>query len=140
MLFLPTCRNCIHDVVLKIDQLQKEAILEDECEGCESPLTKKLFNTRPITFYLCNGSAFTVEIPETTETTSVFRIEELRGDCVTLRFSSSAGRNLFVQIIQLSLILLRLRITMLRSDLLRRMQKKMQAPLEPDYYNISDIV
>lgn len=87
----PTCRNCIHDVVLKIDQLQKEAILKDECEGCESPLTKKLFNTRPITFYLCNGSAFTVEIPETTETTSVFRIEELRGDCVTLRILKQCG-------------------------------------------------
>jgi len=85
------CRNCIHDIVLKIDQIQKEAILEDECESCESPLTRNLFNTRPITFYLKTGSAFTVEIPETTETSNVFRIEEIRGDCVTLRILKQCG-------------------------------------------------
>jgi len=81
----PTCRNCIHDIVNQIIQIQKKAVFNNDCEGCNDPLTRELYNTRPLTFYLCNGEPFTVIVPGTTNTTALFRIEELKGDCCTLR-------------------------------------------------------
>ena len=79
-------RNIIKNTVRKIDQLQKEAAIQNSCEGCESSLFSTLYNTKPVTFYLCSGTAFAATIPtDTTVTTTVFRIEDFRDDGVILR-------------------------------------------------------
>lgn len=88
---VPACRNCIYDIIAKIDQIQKKASLQHECEGCDGPLTRELYNTRPLTCYLCNGEAFSARIPGTSGDTTLFRVEEIRGDCVTLRLLHRTG-------------------------------------------------
>lgn len=78
-------RNYILETAIKIDQMQKEAVIQNTCEGCEGSLMSILYNTKPIIIYLCNGDVLTVRIPETTSTTDLFRIESVRGDSVILR-------------------------------------------------------
>lgn len=86
-------KNCIIEIVKKIIQQQKQAEFTSECDTCESPLFAQIYNTRPVTFYLANGAPFTVVIPGTTEESSVFRIEYLRGDCATLRIIKKVNCN-----------------------------------------------
>lgn len=79
-------KKCIRDIVKKIDQDQKEACMVNELSGCDSPLVGRISDTRPVSFTLCSGALFEVQLtaPNTGETT-LFRIEELRGNCVVLR-------------------------------------------------------
>jgi hypothetical protein len=84
-------RDCILDTILKIDQAQKEALMEKECDTCERSLIQKIFNTRPVTFYLCCGEPFKVDVPGDPQFTTFFRIEEVRGDCVLLRILVKKG-------------------------------------------------
>ena len=82
----PTTKgNYIREAVARIDQLQKEATMQNLCEGCDGGLMAQIYNTKPVTFYLCGGTTFTVTIPNTTTTTSVFRIEDVRNDAAVLR-------------------------------------------------------
>lgn len=98
-------KKCIRDVVKKIDQHQKEACMQSQLEGCDAPLVGYFNDTKPVTFYLCNGEAFKAKIDPRALTqkvkeehakqeniankhdwkTDLFRIEELRGNCVVLR-------------------------------------------------------
>ena len=78
-------RAYLFDTIARIDQLQKEATLQTACEGCEGSLVTTFYNTKPVTFYLSGGATFTVTVPLDGGTTSVFRIEEVRGDSVVLR-------------------------------------------------------
>lgn len=78
-------RDCILEQIKKIDQLQKEALIEEECDNCEGGLMFKLFNTKPVILYLCKGEAFKAEIPGHEECTKYFRIQEVKGECVVLR-------------------------------------------------------
>lgn len=79
-------RSIIKNTVRKIDQLQKEAAIQNSCEGCESSLFSTLYNTKPVTFYLCSGATFSVVLPtDTTVSTTLFRIEDIREDGVILR-------------------------------------------------------
>lgn len=80
-----TTQDCIYETVKKVDQLQKEAVIQSACETCEDSLCAQLYDTKPVSFYLSNGEAFKVEVPETHCHTTYFRIQELRGDCVVLR-------------------------------------------------------
>ena len=41
-------RGCIADIINKIDQAQKEAFIEKECDTCERSLLQKIYNTRPL--------------------------------------------------------------------------------------------
>lgn len=78
-------RGYIYETLLKIDQMQKAANIENACEGCEGGLLSTYYNTKPITVYLCGGSKLTVEIPDSETTTTYFRIEKVKNDCVILR-------------------------------------------------------
>ena len=81
-----TRRAVIRSTVRKIDQLQKEATLQSACEGCESSLFATIYNTKPVAFYLCNGTTFSALIPDFSgDTTNLFRIEEVKEDGVVLR-------------------------------------------------------
>lgn len=82
-----TNRGFIYDTLAKIDQMQKAATVQSACEGCEGSLISAFYNTKPITCYLCCGNTYTVTLPEvgSTETTNVFRIENIKNDCVVLR-------------------------------------------------------
>ena len=46
----PVNRNFIYETVRKIDQLQKEVLLENGCIGCEGSLFSRLYNTKPVSF------------------------------------------------------------------------------------------
>lgn len=78
-------RGYIYETILKIDQMQKAANVETACEGCEGSLVSAFYNTKPVVFYMCNGNKLTVDVPDTNQTTSVFRIENVRSDSVILR-------------------------------------------------------
>jgi len=82
---------CILETVKKIDQLQKAAVIQDQCEGCESSLCQTIFNTKPVIFYLKCCEPFTVEVPGTNQESHYFRIQELKGNCVKLRILTRAG-------------------------------------------------
>lgn len=86
-----TATTYIYDAVSKIDQLQKEATMQSLCEGCDATLMTQIYNTKPVTFYLCSGTVYSVTIPDTTTTTSVFRIEDVRKNAVVLRLIDTSG-------------------------------------------------
>ena len=74
--------------------LQKNACCDDACkEGCTRPFlgsgtNKTCYNTRPITlFTCCTGTnwEFPYELNDVTETSTVFRIENIEGNCATFR-------------------------------------------------------
>ncbi|WP_051316932.1 CotY/CotZ family spore coat protein [Haloplasma contractile] len=86
--------NCVCDEVRFIEQLQKEAVLEENCLNCS---TEKLganrrsrigFNTRPFILYLPNGREFRIRVSEDFECdyrSAIFRVEDVDGCCATLR-------------------------------------------------------
>ncbi len=86
--------NCCFARLLKvIDILQKNSS-GDVCvdESCTRPFLGGspnviCFNTRPVTFYTCNGSIFTAnyQVGNETRTSSVFRVENIDGCCVKCR-------------------------------------------------------
>lgn len=78
-------KNLVKNTVKKIDQLQKEATLQNTCEGCEGSLFATMYNTRPVSFYLCQGALFSAINPDDQTTTTLFRIEDVRDDGVILR-------------------------------------------------------
>ena len=84
-------KTLIKDTVRRIDQVQKEATLQNACDRCEDSLFTSLYNTRPVSFYLCSGSAYTVLNPATQTPTTLFRIEDVRGDGVVLRILVQDG-------------------------------------------------
>ena len=73
--------------------LQKNSRCNNSCEeGCTRPFlgptSNICFNTRPITlFSCCTGTnwAFPYELNGETETSTVFRIENVEGNCATFR-------------------------------------------------------
>ena len=87
-------KSLIKNTVKKIDQLQKEATLQNTCEGCEGSLFATMYNTRPVSFYLCSGVLFSVQNPDDlTTTTTLFRIEDVRDDGVILRLLVGTGED-----------------------------------------------
>lgn len=80
-------RNFIYETVKRIDQIQKEVLLENNCIGCEGSLFSRLYNTKPVSFMICNGERFTAQLgPLATDpTTTFFRIQELKGNTVILQ-------------------------------------------------------
>ena len=47
-------KTLIKDTVRRIDQVKKEATLQNACDRCEDSLFTSLYNTRPVSFYLCS--------------------------------------------------------------------------------------
>lgn len=86
-------KNCIYETVKRIDQIQKEVLLENNCVGCEGSLFSRLYNTKPVSFILCSGERFTAELEAgaTPVTTTYFRIQEIKGNCVILQLIDFSG-------------------------------------------------
>ena len=72
-------RNCIYETVKRIDQLQKEVLLENNCVGCEGSLFSRLYNTKPVSFILCGGARFEAQLSTAVDApvTTIFRIQEI---------------------------------------------------------------
>lgn len=85
--------NNIRETLELILTLQKNTCCTDSCEGCTKPFLGPTFNTicyntRPITLYsCCTGALWTMPytLNGETGTSSVFRIENVEGDCATFR-------------------------------------------------------
>lgn len=78
--------NYILDILKLINGLQKNATIIDNNNGCTKPILGNInstFNTRPVTFYLCNNTPLTISY--TDGETSLFRVEKIDGSCVTVR-------------------------------------------------------
>lgn len=83
----------IRETLNLILTLQKNSCCTSECEGCTRPFlgptgTTICYNTRPITlFSCCTGELWTMPytLNGETGTSSVFRIENIEGDCATFR-------------------------------------------------------
>ena len=83
----------IRETLNLILTLQKNSCCNTECEGCTRPFlgptgTTICYNTRPITlFSCCTGELWTMPytLNGETGTSSVFRIENIEGDCATFR-------------------------------------------------------
>ncbi|XMB87439.1 CotY/CotZ family spore coat protein [Mycoplasmatota bacterium WC44] len=75
--------STICKMVKEVDQRQKEAILQSSsCIGCDSSLVEATGNTIPISFFMCDGSAFEAFLePGGDEKTPLFRVEEVFDDC-----------------------------------------------------------
>ena len=78
-------RNSIYDLLKRIDQMQKEVILNNLRNGCENCMLGSLNNTKPISIYTnCGIFSATVDSANTI-TTTLFRVEEVNDETVVLR-------------------------------------------------------
>lgn len=90
-----TCNdNCIKEILQVINVLQDNACPDNCLNACDRPALGGgtnciVCNTRPIMLYTCgsNGTPWTMPTSRTTtdETSSVFRIEKIKGCCATFR-------------------------------------------------------
>lgn len=83
--------NCILSTLKKIDQIQKESFLDDDCVGCTGPLIFKAFDTRPVMLTLADDSKFTALLDVFGEKTDIFRVEDIKDGCVLLRLLDREG-------------------------------------------------
>jgi hypothetical protein len=84
-------RSCILETLRKIDQSQKEAVIESDCVGCGGTLITKTFDTKPVIFTLEDDSKFTAFLGLSNDTTNLFRVEEVMNDCVLCRALERVG-------------------------------------------------
>ena len=78
-------RSSIYTLLKRIDQLQKDVILNNLRNGCENCSLGSLNNTKPISIYNSVGMfSATLDSANTTNTT-LFRVEEVNGETVVLR-------------------------------------------------------
>ena len=78
-------RNTIYDLLKRIDQMQKEVIINNLRNGCENCMLGSLNNTKPISIYnSCGIFSATIDAANTTSTT-LFRVEEVTDETVVLR-------------------------------------------------------
>lgn len=69
----------IAQLLKRIDQLQKEAIIANATNQCDNCMISSMFNTKPIAIYICcNGTRFEAAVGTTGETANLFRVEEVR--------------------------------------------------------------
>lgn len=93
MINLNDSKNCLIDVLKLINNLQKCVTNNDFSDnGCSRPFLGignniSFYNTRPVTFFLCNGSQLelTYFINGVPTTSNLFRIEDINDSCVTVR-------------------------------------------------------
>ncbi len=87
---------CFTNILKLIEKLQEnsrcENINDNSCSRpfLGTPMNIECYNTRPITFYGCDNNLITVDYTTTIDgtelsgTTSVFRVEKVKGCCVLL--------------------------------------------------------
>ena len=87
MIQLENNNNYILDILSLINSLQKKSSCIETNNSCAKPILGDnnivLYNTRPISFYLCNNEPLTVSYSD--GETSIFRVENIDGNCVTVR-------------------------------------------------------
>lgn len=89
-------KNCLTSILETIICLQNTKDNDCEITGCEKPYlgpTPNLicYNTRPISLYNCSQGTlweFPYTINNVTNTSTVFRLENLEGNCCTCRVLS----------------------------------------------------
>lgn len=92
-------KNCLIDVLKLIDNLQKCVTNDDFLDnGCSRPFLGignniSFYNTRPVTFFLCNGSQLelTYYVNNVPTTSNIFRIEDVNDSCLTVRLLSTSA-------------------------------------------------
>ena len=78
-------KNTIYDLLKRIDQMQKEVIINNLRNSCENCMLGSLNNTKPISIYgQCGIFSATIDAANTTSTT-LFRVEEVNDETVVLR-------------------------------------------------------
>lgn len=87
--------NHLLDVLKLINNLQRNSTNDNTINNsCLRPILglnqTTIFNTRPVSFYLCNGNSLTVNYTqgEQENTSTIFRVESINGNCVTVRLLS----------------------------------------------------
>lgn len=71
----------IAQLLKRIDQMQKEAVIANATNRCDNCMMTAMFNTKPIAIYICcNGTRFTAPVGTTGTDANLFRVEEVRGD------------------------------------------------------------
>lgn len=88
--------SCFAKILKVIDLLQRNAERIDDIDNtCTKPFlggcpNMACFNTRPVTFYTCQNTLFTIEFQDEddckmeTRSSSVFRVEKVDDCCVTV--------------------------------------------------------
>ncbi len=84
-------RDCILETLKQIERMQKEAYKETDCVTCTGPLIKKVYDTKPVTITLKCGTKFTAYLGLTNCETDLFRVEEVKNNCVLLRLLKLEG-------------------------------------------------
>ena len=78
--------NHLLDILRLINNLQKKVICQDN-DTCTRPILGQnnifAYNTRPVSLYLCNNQELTITYSE--GTSSIFRVENIDGNCITVR-------------------------------------------------------
>ena len=87
--------NHLLDILSLINNLQRNVILGNTNNSCSKPFlgnnTALIYNTRPVSFYLCNNSPLTITYAS--GESSIFRIENIEGNCITVRILESDENN-----------------------------------------------
>ena len=109
MIYLNNNTNCLIDLLTTIDTLQKEAVNPiQENEGCLRPLGTLVtqYNTRPVSFFLCDNSELVLNYYEdgTVLTSNVFRIEDIDGSCVVVRLLATEADGTFTATSETALV------------------------------------
>lgn len=76
-----TNNGTIAQLLKKIDQMQKDAIIANTVNQCDNCMISAMYNTKPIALYYCNtGTRCEITVPNTTTVANLFRVEEVRND------------------------------------------------------------
>ena len=70
----------ILDILKRIDRMQKEAVNQDIAGNCNTCIFSPVYNTKPVSLYTCNGLLNVNTTADATETTNLFRIENINND------------------------------------------------------------
>lgn len=81
----------IKELLVRIDNMQKEAVTLATTNGCNTCAFVPAYNTKPIAIYTCNGFLTVRTTPGGTETATYFRVENVNNDeTVVLRLLTEA--------------------------------------------------
>lgn len=88
-------KNCVCETLKFINKLQKKALSEQGRFDCAKlQCRKNACNTRPIMLFQNNGNLFQIPIDNVeSELASVFRVEDIKGCCATLRILRTIPSN-----------------------------------------------
>ncbi len=82
----PVQANSIAELLRRIDQIQKEAILSNIADRCETCMIGARYNTKPIAIYNQCGRVEVASSYNDVTPVNLFRVEEVRGtETVLLR-------------------------------------------------------